>query len=166
MTEGNKVSDGRGVDGGQKQPSEKVTGDWGDRWERWLHTKLSSPPSSVGGGPTGGTLAAVGLTPTRPRATFRRVLSTRNGRSAHCAQSDSSRAVWWVFDWSRADTTVGCHLTGIGREGKDSDIIVAGSAFILPLELVIFACFVTIGQSIGLAWANRTSGKVGGKEFP
>ncbi len=56
-----------------------------------------------------------------------------------------------VFDRSRADTAVGRHLTGIGREGKDSNVIVAGSAYILPLELVIFACFATIGQSIGLA---------------
>ncbi len=28
------------------------------------------------------------------------------------------------------------------------------------------ACFATIGQSFGLAWANRSSGKFGGKEFP
>ncbi len=34
------------------------------------------------------------------------------------------------------------------RSVSDSDIIVAGSAFILPLELVIFACFATIGQSV------------------
>ncbi len=51
------------------------------------------------------------------------------------------------------------------RSVSDSDVIVAGAAFILPLELV-FACFATIGQSFGLAWANRSSGKVGGKEFP
>ncbi len=60
----------------------------------------------------------------------------------------------WVFDQSPADTAVGHHLTGIGLEGKDSDVKdsdVAGSAFILPLELIIFACFATIGQSIGLA---------------
>ncbi len=56
-----------------------------------------------------------------------------------------------VFDRSRRDMAVGRHLTGIGREGKDSDVIVAGSAFILPLELVVFACFATIGQSFGLA---------------
>ncbi len=35
-----------------------------------------------------------------------------------------------VSDRSRADTAVGRHLSGIGREGKDSDVIVAGSAFI------------------------------------
>ncbi len=52
---------------------------------------------------------------------------------------------------SRGDMAVGRHLTGIGREGKDSDVIVAGSAFTLPLELVVFACFATIGQSFGLA---------------
>ncbi len=34
------------------------------------------------------------------------------------------------------------------RSVSDSDVIVAGSAFILPLELVIFACFATIGQSV------------------
>jgi len=46
-------------------------------------------------------------------------------------------AIRRVFDCSRANTAVGRHLlTGIGREGKDSDVIVAGSAFILPLELV------------------------------
>ncbi len=56
-----------------------------------------------------------------------------------------------VFDRSRGDMAVGRHLTGIGREGKDSDVIVAGSAFILPLELVVFACFATIGQSFELA---------------
>ncbi len=54
-------------------------------------------------------------------------------------------AIRQVFDRSRADTAVGRHLTGIGREGKDFDVIVAGSAFILLLELVIFACFATIG---------------------
>ncbi len=57
-------------------------------------------------------------------------------------------AIRWVFDRSRADTAVGRHHTGIGREGKDSDVIVVGFAFILPLELVIFACFATIGQSV------------------
>ncbi len=59
-------------------------------------------------------------------------------------------AIRRVFNRSRADTAVGHHLTGIGREEKDSDVIVTGSAFILPHELVIFACFATIGQSIGL----------------
>ncbi len=34
------------------------------------------------------------------------------------------------------------------RSVSDSDVIVPGAAFILPLELVIFACFVTIGQSL------------------
>ncbi len=34
------------------------------------------------------------------------------------------------------------------RSVSDSDVIVAGAAFILPLELV-FACFATIGQSFG-----------------
>ncbi len=34
------------------------------------------------------------------------------------------------------------------RSVSDSDVIVAGSAFILPLELVIFACFATNGQSV------------------
>ncbi len=34
------------------------------------------------------------------------------------------------------------------RSVSDSDVIVVGSAFILPLELVIFACFATIGQSV------------------
>ncbi len=34
------------------------------------------------------------------------------------------------------------------RSVSDSDVIVTGSAFILPLELVIFACFATIGQSV------------------
>ncbi len=33
------------------------------------------------------------------------------------------------------------------RSVSDSDVIVAGYAFIRPLELVVFACFVTIGQS-------------------
>ncbi len=51
------------------------------------------------------------------------------------------------------------------RSVSDSDVIVAGAAFILPLELVIFACFATIGQSL-TGRANRSSGKVGGKEFP
>ncbi len=55
------------------------------------------------------------------------------------------------FRSARADTVVGRHLTGIGREGKDSDVIVAGSACILPIELGIFACFATIVQSVRLA---------------
>ncbi len=79
---------------------------------------------------------------------------------------DYSPTIGQVFDRSHADTAVGHHLTRIGRAGKDSDLIVACSAFIQPLELIIFACFATIGHSIGLAWANRTSGNVGGKEFP
>ncbi len=137
--------------------------------------ELSSPPSSA----TSGTLAAVGLTPKRPRATFRRVLSTRNNRLCavrllqsrlRVGQAQAGNAVVvairQVFDRSHADKAVGRHLTRIGRAGKDSDLIVACSAFILPLELIIFACFATIGHSIGLAWANRTSGNVGGKEFP
>ncbi len=37
------------------------------------------------------------------------------------------------------------------RSVSDSDVIVAGSAFILPLDLGIFACFATIGQSVRLA---------------
>ncbi len=42
-------------------------------------------------------------------------------------------AIWRVFDRSRANTAVGGHpVTGIGREGKDSNVIVVGSAFILP----------------------------------
>ncbi len=100
-----------------------------------------------------------------PNPTFRRVLSTRSGRSAHCAQSDSSStaSAWarprqatqwsWLsggFSRSRADTAVGRHLTGNGREGKDSDVIVVGSALILPLELGILACFATIGLSVRL----------------
>ncbi len=34
------------------------------------------------------------------------------------------------------------------RSVSDSDVIVAGSAFILPLELGLFACVATIGQSV------------------
>ncbi len=42
-------------------------------------------------------------------------------------------AIWRVLGRSRANTAVERHLiTGIGREGKDSDVIVVGSAFILP----------------------------------
>ncbi len=55
-------------------------------------------------------------------------------------------AIRRVFYRSRANTAVGRHLTGIGHEGKDSDIIVAGSAFILPLELSYL-----LASQIGLA---------------
>ncbi len=37
------------------------------------------------------------------------------------------------------------------RSVSDSDVIVVGSAFILPLELGLFACVATIGQSVRLA---------------
>ncbi len=57
-------------------------------------------------------------------------------------------AIRRVFNRSHADTAVGRHLTGIGREGKDSDVIVVGSAFILPLELIICACFATINMCV------------------
>ncbi len=42
-------------------------------------------------------------------------------------------AIRQVFDWSCANTAVGRHLiTGISQEGKDSNVIVVGFAFILP----------------------------------
>ncbi len=142
LAEGNEVHDGR-------RGMETTIGE--GNWGLWRPLGTGG-----GGGPTSSTLAS-------PRATFWRVLSTRSGRSAHCEQSDSSSATsawarprqamqWlWLFSGSRADTAVECHLTGIGREGKDSDLIVAGFAFVLPLELGIFAYFVTIGQSVRLA---------------
>ncbi len=75
----------------------------------------------------------------------------------------------WGLPSNERTLTVSCnslsHNLGSAKWRKDSDGIVPGAAFILPLELV-FACFATIGQSFGLAWANRSSGKVGGKEFP
>ncbi len=44
--------------------------------------------------------------------------------------------------------TILSHNLGSARWRKRFWRIVAGAAFILPLELVIFACFATIGQSL------------------
>ncbi len=61
-------------------------------------------------------------------------------------------AIRRVFDWSCANTAVGRHLiTGIGRDGKDSNIIVVGFRIYTASSSSLFACFATIGQSIGLA---------------
>ncbi len=49
------------------------------------------------------------------------------------------------------------------RSVSDSDVIVVGSAFILPRAPHYL--HASIGQSFGLAWANRTSGRVGWMEF-
>ncbi len=120
-----------------------------------------------GGGGTSDTLAAVGLAP--KEATGHIPASPQHAqwqirtlcavrllqRHLRVGKAQAGNAVvvaiQRVFELYLADTAVGRHLTGIGRKGKDSDEIVAGSAFILPLELGIFACFVTIGQSVKLA---------------
>ncbi len=58
----------------------------------------------------------------------------------------------WGLPSNERTLTVSCnilsHNLGSARWRKRFWRIVAGAAFILPLELVIFACFATIGQSL------------------
>ncbi len=157
------------LEGGRKQSSWKEIGECGDRWVR-RHGKTALPPPGEGG-LTSGTLAAVSPTPNRPRTTSRRARSTVHSRTRPAPprrgpgpgrrrSGDADPAVRWVP--RRSYTLKPSRIQG---EVEDSDIIVASIAFILSRARHI--CMLRDNWPvIWLAWANRTSGKVEGKEFP
>ncbi len=74
-------------------------------------------------------------------------------------------SVPWEWERNIMEVAVLAARPAKQRSVSDSDVLVACITFYTASQLVSicmrFAYFATIGQSFGLAWANRTSGKVG-----
>ncbi len=122
--------------------------EWGDRWV-WRSGKTTLPPPGEGW-PTSGTLAAVGLTSNRAQTIIAagpehasrqvRAMSTVGlvQRRLGAGQAQAGDAVIVLIQrlyWSHADLA-NCSIMNSTGEVEDSDVIVAGCAIILPLELV------------------------------